>query len=137
MGAAPDLTGTWYFPPPLLPSPHHGTTPAGSTEPYQYLGCYADTLKPPHLLPSQLKKNGDGRQMAVDVCARRASGGGPSTSYTYFGLQSGSKCFAGSDGALAVSLGSSSNCSLVCANDTGVDCGGQHVNSLYEFITGE
>ena len=79
---------------------------------YTYVGCFADSSD--RDLPVNI---GSSDANAPGYCSSKCAG------YQYFGLQYSSECWCGDSYG---SQGSSSGCTMACAGDDNIACGGRY-----------
>lgn len=97
---------------------------------FSHVGCYRYRDDDSRRLP-QLLFTSDAA--TLDNCFSAAAQKG----LRYFGLQAGTRCFAGNDLAAATSLGPAASCSQACKGDASqTACGGVQATSMYEAAQG-
>ncbi|KAG2430841.1 hypothetical protein HXX76_009815 [Chlamydomonas incerta] len=104
---------------PAPPAPTSPAPPAGLLE----IGCYWDDWK--RALPDFQSEPLD--DLTLEACAQTARAQG----LLYFGVQSGTDCFAGSNLTQAISYGAAQDCYSPCSGDYDQTCGGYWQQKLY------
>jgi hypothetical protein len=87
---------------------------------YTTVGCYLDSSD--RRLPVNY-----GTVKSTSECYMKAREGGQ----TLFGVQYGGECWAGTDAARAISLGTSTACHMACAS--GEACGSAYVSNVFSI----
>lgn len=93
------------------------STATTSTAAYATLGCYSDSV-------SNRSLNVTGTGESIELCATYCS------SYQYFGVEYGSRCYCGN--TLTASTLPNSSCNVACSLNSNEVCGGSNALNVYQ-----